>query len=117
MDYGGLYDECTVDQRARLVSTPRIQYPGAAPPNVACVYGVLRFIVDTVGKPVSQSVEVIAGNDQRYVELMVNNLSQVRFSPGTVKKRPVHQIVRWESRTPVSQLMSMRTASTRASSC
>lgn len=116
-DYGGLYDECTVDQRARLATAPHIQYPGAAPANLRCVYGVLRFIVDTMGKPVAESVEVLAGNDQRYVELMLNGLPQVRFAPGMVRKRPVYQIARWESRTAVSQLMSMRTTSMRNTSC
>lgn len=116
-DYGGLYDECTVDQLARLASAPHIQYPGTVPANLSCLYGVLRFIVDTLGEPVAQSVEVVAGNDRRYVQLMLNGIPQVRFAPGMVKKRPVHQIVRWESRTPVSQLASMRTTSTRNTSC
>ncbi len=117
LDYGGLYDECTVEKRAHLSFAPRIQYPGAAPMNVACVYGTLRFIVDTLGKPIGQSVEVIAGNDQRYVEAMLGSLAQVRFAPGRVKNRPVHQIVRWESRTPVSQLSSIRTTATSTISC
>ena len=117
LDYGGLYNECTVDQRARLAFAPRIQYPGAVQTNAQCLYGVLRFIVDTTGKPIVQSVELVATNDLRYSELMLNGLPQVRFSPGKVKKHPVHQVAHWESRTPVSQLMSMRTTSTATTSC
>lgn len=100
-EFGGLYDECTVEQRARLVGTPIIDYPYAAPRNVSCVIGVLRFVVDTNGKAVPRTVEVAGGNDERYVELMVQHLPQVRFSPGKVKGRAVHQIARWESRKTV----------------
>ena len=98
MDYGGLYDECTVDQRARMIGTPVINYPYNAPRNVVCLVGVLRFVVDTTGKPISKTVEVAAGNDERWVELMISHLPQVRFAPGRIKGRAVHQLARWESR-------------------
>jgi hypothetical protein len=118
LDYGGLYDECSVEQRAHLSFAPRIDYQYSAPPNVYCLYGSLRFIIDTLGKPLPQTVEVTAANDERYIELMVNYLPQVRFTPGRVKKRPVHQIVRWESRTAVRLPVSTsRTATTRTVSC
>jgi hypothetical protein len=118
MDYGGLYDECTVETRARLSFTPRIDYPYAAPLNVYCLYGTLRFIVDTLGNPLGQTVQVLAGNDERYVEQMVSYLPQIRYAPGQVKGRPVHQIVTWESRMPVRQTTTpSRTATTRNASC
>ena len=104
LDYGGLYDECTVEQRARMTGTPRLEYPYTPPQNVACLVGVLRFIVDTLGRPIPESVEIVGGNDQHYVEVMLNYLPQVRYSPGRVHKRAVHQIVRWESRTPAYQI-------------
>jgi hypothetical protein len=97
-DFGGLYDECTVEQRARMIGTPVINYPYTAPRNVVCVIGVLRFVVDTTGRPIPKTVEVAGGNDQRYVELMIDHLPQVRFAPGRIKGRAVHQIARWESR-------------------
>lgn len=118
VDYGGLYDECTAEKRAHLAFAPRIDYPYAAPQNVYCLYGTLRFIVDTLGKPIGQTVEAVAGNDQRYIELMVNYLPQVRFAPAEVKKRKVHQIARWESRTAVRQSSTTsRTATTRTTTC
>ena len=118
LDYGGLYDECTVETRARLSFTPRIDYPYAPPLNVYCLYGTLRFIVDTAGNPLGQTVQVVAGNDERYVDQMVSYLPQIRFAPGRVKGRPVHQIVSWESRMPVRQTTTTsRTATTRNVSC
>jgi hypothetical protein len=99
LEFGGLYDECTVDQRARMTGTPRIDYPGAPPRGVNCLIGVLRFVVDTTGRVLPQTVQVAAANDQRYIEVMVNYLPQLRFAPGKVKGRAVHQIARWESRT------------------
>ena len=100
-EFGGLFDECTVEQRARMTGTPRLEYPYAAPRNVSCLVGVLRFVVDTTGRVLPQTVQVAAANDERYVEAMVNYLPQLRFAPGRVKGRAVHQIARWESRTPV----------------
>lgn len=117
LDYGGLYNECSVEQRAHLSFAPRIDYPYSAPRNVNCLYGSLRFIIDTLGKPLPQTVEVTAANDERYIELMVNYLPQVRFAPGRVKKRPVHQIVRWESRTPVRQSMTSSRTATATTTC
>lgn len=98
-EFGGLYDECTVEQRARMNGTPRLDYPGAPPRGIACLIGVLRFVVDTTGRVLPQTVQVAAANDARYVEVMVSYLPQLRFTPGKVKGRPVHQIARWESRT------------------
>ena len=117
MDYGGLYDECTVQQRARMSNTPRIEYPYTPPRNLVCLIGTLRFVVDTLGKPIPQSVEVAAANDERYVEAMLNYLPQLRYAPGRVNNRPVHQIVRWESRTPVSALSAGRVDPTVRGSC
>jgi hypothetical protein len=118
LDYGGLYDECTVERRAHLSFTPRLEYPFAPPLNVYCLYGTLRFIVDTLGNPIGETVQVVAGNDERYVGQMVNYLPQVRYAPGQVKGRPVHQIVTWESRMPVRQTTTTsRTATTRNVSC
>lgn len=117
LDYGGLYDECTAEKRASLTFTPRLDYPYQVQPNVYCLYGSLRFIVDTIGKPIGQTVEVVSGNDQRYVEIMVNYLPQLRFSPAQVKGRAVHQIARWESRMPVRPLTTSRTATPRTTTC
>ena len=100
-EFGGLYDECTVEQRARMTGTPRLDYPGAAPRGVTCLIGVLRFVVDTSGKVLPRTVQVSAANDERYVEVMVSYLPQLRFAPGKVKGRAVNQIARWESRTRV----------------
>jgi hypothetical protein len=115
-DYGGLYDECTVDQSARIIGTPVIDYPYTAPRNVVCVIGVLRFVVDTTGKPIPRTVEVAAGNDQRYVELMISHLPQLRFAPGRIKGRAVHQLSRWESRKSLRVPTSVtgRTSATRS---
>ena len=99
--FGGLYDECSVEQSARMTGTPRLEYPYVAPRNVMCLVGVLRFVVDTAGRVLPQTVQVAAANDERYVEVMVDYLPRLRFAPGRVKGRPVHQIARWESRTPV----------------
>lgn len=106
-DYGGLYDECTVEQRARLTFAPRIDYPYAAPRNVTCLIGTLKFVVDTLGHVLPETAQVAAGNDQRYVELMLNYLPQLRFAPGKVKGRSVHQVSRWESRTAARLPVSM----------
>ena len=119
-DFGGLYDECTVDQRARLIGTPVIDYPYSAPRNIVCAIGVLRFVVDTNGKAIARTVEVAGGNDQRYVELMIDHLPQVRFAPGRIKGRAVHQIARWESRKSLRLPVSVdgRASATRSeSSC
>lgn len=118
VDYGGLYDECTVEQRARISFQPRLEYPYQAPRNVNCLVGELRFIVDTLGKPLAETVEVTRANDERYIEIMVGALQQLRFTPGRVKGRAVHQIARWESRTAVLQSStSPRNPSARNSSC
>ena len=117
LDYGGLFNDCSVEQPAHLSFAPRIDYPYSAPPNVYCLYGSLRFIIDTLGKPLPQTVEVTGANDERYIELMVNYLPQVRFAPGKVKKRPVHQIVRWESRTPIRQSMTSSRTATATTTC
>lgn len=102
-DYGGLYDECTVERRARLTYQPRLEYPYQPPRNVYCLIGELRFIIDTLGRPIQQTVEVTQANDERYIEIMVGALPQVRFAPGYVKDHPVFQVVRWQSRTNVLQ--------------
>lgn len=117
LDYGGLYDECTVEQRARLSFAPRIDYPYQPPRGVTCVFAELRLIVDTAGRPLPETVEVAQANDGRYVELMMTYLPQVRFSPGRVRGRPVHQIARWESRTAVRQPVARPTTASRADTC
>ena len=117
LDYGGLYDECTVGQRARLIFAPRIEYPYQPPRGLRCVSAELRVVVDTLGRPLPETVQVAQANDARYVELMVNHLPQVRFSPGRVDGRAVHQIARWESRTAVRQLTARATTPSRSDSC
>jgi hypothetical protein len=117
-DYGGLYDECTVEQRARLTSQPRVDYPYQPPRNVYCLIGELRFVVDTFGRALPQTVEVVRANDERYIEVMVNALPQLRFTPGRVKRRAVNQIARWESHTVVGLPVSTsRNPTARNSSC
>ena len=117
LDYGGLYDECTVEQRARLSFAPRIEYPYQPPRGVTCVFAELKMIVDTAGRPLPETVQVAQGNDERYVELMMTYLPQVRFSPGRIKGRAVHQIARWESRTAVRQSVTRATTAPRADTC
>lgn len=117
-DYGGLYDECTVEQRARVASQPRIDYPYQAPNNVSCLFAELRVIVDTTGRPIPETAQVTRANDQRYVEVVLNSLSQLRFSPGRVKGRAVHQYARWEARTTVRMFGSTsRNPTARNASC
>jgi len=118
LDYGGLYDECTVEQRARVSSQPRIEYPYQAPNNLVCLFAEIRVIVDTTGRPIPETVQVTRANDERYVEIVLNSLSQLRFVPGRVKGRAVHQYARWETRTAVRLPVSTsRNPTARNASC
>lgn len=118
LDYGGLYDECTVEQRARVASRPRIEYPYRAPSNVVCLFAELKFIVDPMGRPIAETVQVTRANDQRYVDIVLNVLPQLRFTPGKVKGRAVHQYARWEARTAVRpSATTSRNPSTPNASC
>lgn len=116
-EYGGMYDECTVDVRARVLFGPRIDYPYQVPNNITCVFAEIKVVVDTTGKPILQTAYVSRANDQRYVELAMAAMPQLRFAPGKVKGRAVHQISRWETRTAVGSLTASRTATTRSTSC
>ena len=117
-DYGGLYDECTVEQRARVTMQPRITYPYQAPNNITCVFAELKMVVDTFGKADPRTVMVTRANDERFVGLMVAALPQVRFAPGKVQGRKVHQIARWEARAPVQSMISTsRRQATSSTSC
>ena len=117
LDYGGLYDECTVDRAARLVFRPTLEVNHRPPQNVVCAFAEFRVIVDTTGKAIPETIQVGRTNDAQYVELVLANLGQFRFAPGRMKDgRAVHQITRFESRTQVRLPVSIQGQTTRTSS-
>ena len=116
LDYGGLYDECTVDRPARVVFRPTIEINYRPPQNVICSFADLRGIVDTTGRLIAETVQVGRTNDGQYVELVLAKINQFRFSPGRTKDgRAVHQIARFESRTQVRLPVSIPGETSRAS--
>ena len=117
LEYGGLYDECTVDRAARVVFRPKIEVNYTPPVNVICAIAELRGVVDTTGKVIPETVEVRLTNDGQYAELVMSQLNQFRFSPGRSKDgRAVHQITRFDSRTQVRFPVSIQGQTTRQSS-
>ena len=117
LEYGGLYDECTVDRAARVVFRPRIEVNYTPPVNVICAIVELRGIVDTSGKVIPETVEIRLTNDGQYAELVMSKLNQFRFSPGRAKNgRAVHQITRFDSKTQVRFPVSIQGQATRQSS-
>lgn len=93
---GSVYLNCGVDRAAHLTTTnihPDFRPTTTGTPKSACYSADLEFVVDTMGRPETQTARVVHTNDQGYAESVLATLSAWKYDPAVLDQKPVRQIV------------------------
>lgn len=90
---GPVFRDCAVDRAARLQTTSI--HPDYRPTTTRsmCYSADVEFVVDSVGKPESQTAVVVRTNDQAFAESVVAMLNKLRYDPALREQMHVRQIV------------------------
>src|SRR5688572_7818856 len=99
--YNGLYQACNVDQRARVVTTPRPDFSQLQPlvtASAGCYTAEFTMVVDEKGLPIERSIALVRTNSQSYAQAIRNQISGLRFDPAKKDGMPVRQFYNHESK-------------------
>jgi hypothetical protein len=100
-----VYRDCDVQQAARLISIdahPNFR-PDAA--HISCYFADLEFVVDTIGRPETETARVLRSNDERFGLAELQTLSAWRYEPALREGKKVRQIV--DSHQTVSVMVAV----------
>lgn len=100
---GGFVREDVLDLPLRVWRAPEPHYPEWL--RRAGISGAVtvEFVVDTDGTVERASIDVIRADRQEFVDAVLRSLERARFSPGTVRGRPVRVKVRQDFRFRIGQ--------------
>jgi hypothetical protein len=90
---GGLvYHDCAVDRAAHLTAS---NHPDFRPPttNTACYSVDIEFVVDTAGRPETETARVVSTTDQPFAQSVLASLKDWKFNPAIRDGMPVRQIM------------------------
>ena len=99
--YEGLYQECNVDQRARVATTPRPDFSRLEPlinSSAGCYTADFTFVVDEKGVPVDRSVKLVRTNSQSYARAIEEVVRGLRFDSAKKDGTPVRQFYKHEAK-------------------
>lgn len=105
-----VFRDCAVDRAARLMN-PHVPIPwrpagGNPPQGTRCYEATLEFVVDTTGKPESETARIIRQNQPDFAKAVLSVLPDWRYQPARIGDQPVRQIVR-ERRTLATAVVTV----------
>ena len=102
---GGLvYHDCSVDRPAHLTASTHADF--RTPTNsTACYSADIEFVVDTSGRPETQTARVVRTTDQPFGQSVLASLKDWRFNPAIRDSVPVRQIVTSHQAMQVSRVI------------
>ena len=99
--YEGLYQQCNVDQRARVTSTPRPDFSRLEPllnSRAGCYSADFTLVVDENGVPVDRSIKLVRTTSQSYARAIEEMVRGLRFDPAKKDGMPVRQFYEYEAK-------------------
>ena len=99
--YSGLYQDCNVDERARVVSTPRPDFSRLEPlatSAAGCYTAEFTMVVDETGVPLDRSIVLVRTNSQSYAQAIRDQVARLRFDPAKKGGAPVRQLYKHEAK-------------------
>lgn len=91
---GPVYRECEVDQRATLITQPRIDFQPRASVREPCFRAEFEVVVDERGNVLPETVRWIRVNDGSFQEAIQATLSRWKYQPATKGGYAVRQLMR-----------------------
>ena len=82
-----------LDQPARWVTRPQLDYPRALRTRRVSGYAVVRMVVDTLGRVNEESIEIVDIPDSAFTRPVKQMMSNVVFSPARIGGKPVRSLV------------------------
>ena len=96
---GELYSQCEVDQRVRLVNSPRADFSRLKPLGTSGCYSAdYLFVVDAKGIPQARTVKMLRNNSVTYADAMREVINGLRFEPARKNGVAVPQLYLYEPR-------------------
>lgn len=93
-DSGGVPVLDSVDQPVQIQACPRPEYPTSRADHLAMVRVELRYIIDTLGFPEPESIQLIGQRPSvEFREPAIDAIRRCRFRPAMHRGRKVRQLV------------------------
>jgi hypothetical protein len=90
---GYVYRDCAVSVKAKLIpGSQRVDYRPTRVGN-ACYSAELEFVVDTLGKVETPTVQIVRTTDRAFAEAVMANAPTWRYEPARLDGKLVRQIV------------------------
>jgi len=90
-----VYRDCAVDVKAKVLNQ-QDERPNYRPPvsrQSTCYSATLVFVVDTLGRPESNNVQVIQRTNEEMGAALADIVHRLRYTPAILNGAPVRQIV------------------------
>lgn len=119
--YEGLYRDCAVHQKARLITGPsrpdfsRLQ--PLATSTAGCYTAEYQFVVDEKGLPVQRSLRLVRTNSPTYADAIQETLTGLRFEPAKKNGMPVPQLYDFDAKMSYTVVMGGSPSSRRPPPC
>ena len=91
-----VYFGSDVDQRARWRSGPAFVYPAEQRRRHVAGPALVRAVVDTLGRVIDRTIEVLEVPDSAFIEPLTRMLSAASFDPARIKRHPVRSWVSYQ---------------------
>ena len=92
---------CGVDRQAKVLSTPIPSWTpssSTAAPGTMCYSADLEFVVDTTGKPMLGSVQILRTNTADFADAYAARVPTWEYEPAEIAGNKVRQIVAYKAR-------------------
>ena len=90
------FQKWDLDQPARWVTRPQLDYPRELRTRRLSGYAVVRMIVDTLGRVNEESIEIVDIPDSAFTRPVKQMMSHVVFSPARIGGKPVRSLVAYK---------------------
>ncbi len=87
------FQKWDLDQPARWVTRPQLDYPRELRTRRVSGYAVVRMIVDTLGRVNGETIEIVDIPDSALTRPVKQMMSNVVFSPARIGGKPVRSLV------------------------
>ena len=116
----GLYRDCEVDQRARVISTPRPDFSRLEPlvtNDAGCYQAQFTLVVDEKGYASPGTVRLLRTNSETYANAISDQIGGLRFRPAKKSGVPVRQLYVYKSEMAYMVSAGSRSAARRPPPC